>query len=188
MVWVPTEGQGRDGIPHSKPKEQAAAELPRNRSHCCPFGRSRPAGGPGLLGEAPGQDRGEKELPGWATLRAVWLVVSEQQLQVREQSQEAAPGPVLRTLLRIMGHPAWVLQCEVHGHKGCGRRKAGCLNTVCQRWESPPQARPGPVGCHPESRCSRGDRDSSHFPVQLGWDLAAFLDDWLPMTQEGAHL
>lgn len=36
MVWVLTEGQRHDRIPHPEPREQAAAELPRNRRPALP--------------------------------------------------------------------------------------------------------------------------------------------------------
>lgn len=68
MVWVLIEGQGRDGIPHPEPRKQAAAELLRNRRHCCPFGRRHPAAGPGPLEGGSG-----------------WLGVREHCLWVRRQ-------------------------------------------------------------------------------------------------------
>lgn len=55
MVWVLTEGQRHDRIPHPEPREPAAAEPPRNRRPAltdhsalgghegCPFGKSHPA-------------------------------------------------------------------------------------------------------------------------------------------------
>lgn len=47
MVWALNEGQGCDRIPHPEPSEYAAAEMLRNRRHCCPSGRSHAAVGPG---------------------------------------------------------------------------------------------------------------------------------------------
>lgn len=46
-VWVLTEGQGHDGIPHLEPREQAAAELLRNRHRWPPFWEKPFFRGPG---------------------------------------------------------------------------------------------------------------------------------------------
>ena len=172
VVWVPNEGQGRDGIPHPEPREQAAAELPRKRSHRCPCGR-------GPSGEAPGQGRGEKELPRRATPKGAWLVVSEQQVQVGQRGQEAAPWPALRTVLRITDQPALALQCEVRSLKGCRARKAGCVNPGCQRGESTPPRPPWPGGAPYSGETWQSGRDRGHVPVQLAQG---------PVTQEGVHL
>lgn len=92
----------------------------------------------GPPGEAPGQGRGEKELPRRAIPKGAWLVVSEQQVQVGQQGREAAPWPVLRTMLGTTDHPALALQCEVHSLKGCWARKAGCEPRLPRRGEHTP--------------------------------------------------